>query len=321
MTSCCKEIAWERIGTDSVIIGEMRLGASLERSILVYDVGGSHVSAATCREEAYQLGRIATAEHPAEHSRDAFVNVLFSLGMEATDGVAGVLGASVAMPGPCDYTAGISHARHKLPYLYGVDLRQALALRFGWPAGQVHFLNDAAAFLLGEVGAGAARGAARAVGVTLGTGIGASFAVNGRVVTKGPGVPLGGEIWDLPYEGGIVEDFLSCKIIQANYQRRTGALRTVAEIAAAAPADSDAVEVFSEYGRHLGLALRLTLAPFAPDVVVLGGNIARSAHLFLPAAERELQGLGFHLQISTLFDRAPLIGAGVAWFRACSSSQ
>jgi glucokinase len=291
-----------------------------QNAVLVYDVGGSHVAAAVCRQADLYLGPIVSAPHPAEQTGDAFVGVLFSLAARAANGVAVLPGAAVAMPGPFDYAAGISHARHKLPYLYGVDLRRALAQRFGWQPGQVRFLNDAAAYLLGEIGAGAARGAARAVGVTLGTGVGASFAVDGRVVREGPGVPPGGEIWDQPYEGGIVEDAISSRTIQANYQRRTGTLRTVAEIAASAPADQDAMHVFADYGRHLGRALRLTLAPFAPDAVVLGGSISHSAQLFLPAAERELQGLSFRLQVSTLFDRAPLIGAGLEWFRNATAS-
>jgi glucokinase len=112
-----------------------------------------------------------------------------------------------------------------------VDLRQALAARFGWLPSQVRFLKDASAFLLGEIGAGAAKGVSRAVGITLGTGIGAAFAVDGHVVTGGKGVPPGGEIWDLPYQGGIIEDSVSTRGLRASYKLRTGEDREVAELA------------------------------------------------------------------------------------------
>jgi glucokinase len=206
--------------------------------------------------------------------------------------------------------------RHKLPYLYGVDLRKPLAEHFGWQGAEVRFLLDSAAFLLGEIGAGAARGVSRAVGVTLGTGIGSAFAVDGQLVTEGPGVAPGGEIWNLPYEGGIVEETLSTRGIQGNYKRRTGVLPDVAGIATAAATgqDPDAAAVFAEFGRHLGLALRMVLSEFDPRVVVLGGGISRSASLFLPAAQSQLQGLDFHLAVSELKDLAPLVGAAVAWF-------
>jgi glucokinase len=249
-----------------------------------------------------------------DQSSDAFIDLLHALGVEASAGCDGVLGAELAIPGPFDFREGVSLMRHKLPYLYGVNLREPLAQRFGFQGTLVRFLHDSAAFLLGEIGAGKARGAARAVGITLGTGIGSAYASDGRVMTEGHGIPPGGEIWSLAYEGGIVEDFVSTRAIQRNYEERTGLRVDVAPIALTASADPNAVEAFAEFGRHLGLALRMALAEFAPNVVVLGGGISSSSHLFLPAAQSQLKDLNFHLQISALKDHAPLVGAAVAWF-------
>jgi glucokinase len=283
-------------------------------SVLVYDVGGSHISASVCCSSVYQLGPVAST-HDLEHQTpDAFLDALESLASEATRGTSGIQGASLAMPGPFDYARGLSWMRHKMPYLYGVDLRQAMADRMGWKVGQVHFLNDAAAFLLGEVVSGAARSASRAVGITLGTGVGSAFAVNGRVVTEGPGIPGGGEIWNLPFGEGIVEDLISTRAIQQSYRKCTGLEREVAAIAAGEANDPTAVEVFAGFGRDLGNVLKSLLHGFEPDVVVLGGGISRSAHLFLPAAHCELRGLALQLQVSALGERAPLVGAGVSWF-------
>ena len=108
------------------------MAADLENSVLVYDVGGSHVSAAVCVNGAYRLGPVVSAPHPAEETSDAFIHLLYSLGVKALSGGAGVSGAELAVPGPFDFAAGISRMRHKLPYLYGVDLRGRLAERFGW---------------------------------------------------------------------------------------------------------------------------------------------------------------------------------------------
>ena len=255
------------------------------------------------------------ANLPEEQTAAAFVEVLYSLGMKAAEGVAGIEGAELAMPGPFDYAQGISWMKHKMPYLYGVNVSEALAARFGWKTSQVRFLNDAAAYLLGEVGAGAARGVKRVVVFTLGTGVGSGFAVDGKVVTEGKGVPPGGEIWNVPYEGGIVEDQISTRALQRAYKERTGQEREVASIAHyATGGESASVEVFEEFGKELGIALKRLLADFAPDVVVLGGGISRSAHLFLPAAKAELVGTNFEVRIAELGDNAPLAGAGVAWF-------
>ncbi len=291
------------------------MSAEVDPCVLVYDVGGSHISAAVCFKAGFRLSSVVRVNLPEEQTSAAFVEVLHSLGVKATEGIEGVHGAELAMPGPFDYVVGISWMKHKMPYLYGVNVSEALAAQFGWKAAQVKFLNDAAAYLMGEVGAGAARGAERVVCFTLGTGVGSGFAVHGHLVTEGTGVPPGGEIWNVPYEGGIVEDQISTRALQRAYAERKGQEREVASIAHyATGGEPVSIAVFEEFGKNLGIALKRLLADFAPDVVVLGGGISRSAHLFLPAAKAELQGAKFEVRIAELGDNAPLAGAGVAWF-------
>ena len=291
------------------------MGAATESCVLVYDVGGSHISASVCFKEGFRLGPVSRANLPKEQSSQAFVEVVHGLGIKVSEGIDHVQGAELAMPGPFDYEKGISWMEHKFQYLYGVNVSEALAAQFGWQANQVRFLNDAAAYLLGEVGAGAGRGVERVACFTLGTGVGSGFAVDGKVVTEGNGVPPGGEIWNVPYEGGIVEDQISTRALQRAYKERKGQDREVASIAHyATGGEPEAAAVFEQFGRKLGVALKRLLADFAPDVVVLGGGISRSAYLFLPALKAELEGAKFEVRLAELGDNAPLAGAGVAWF-------
>jgi glucokinase len=294
---------------------------------------------------------------PGPISASSFKRLIHTLGDAAACSagmeLARIAGASLAMPGPFDYENGISKMQHKLQSLYDVDLKGGLAKRFGWELGQVRFVNDAAAFTLGEVGAGAARGFNKAIGITLGTGIGCAFAADGRIAIPAnlpggdPGVPPGGEIWNLPYAGSTVEEFVSTRFLRAQYQQLTGVEAEVAAIANAAIGDEpcpelDALlearraakpeprnepkydpkdahcrarEAFLEFGRNLGLVLNQHAAAFKPDVIVLGGGIARASNLFLPATRKALS-FPTQIAISTLMDEAPLAGAGVHWFTA-----
>jgi len=290
-------------------------------SVLAFDVGGSHVSAALCRADDYALGSVSSEPLPAEQTSASFTDLLHRLARNAGYARDLVAGAMLAVPGPFDLEAGISRMQHKLPYLYGIDLRHELAIRLDCEPCRIRFLNDADAFLLGEVGAGAARGVARAAGLTLGTGIGSAFAVHGRLIHHGPGVPPDGEIWNLPYQGGIVEDFISTRAIVASYMRATGMERQVVDIAAAAPIYPAARAAFDEMGRHLGQVIHSLLGEFRPDVVVLGGGIARSGQLFLPSAQGVLANSSILLRISELLDRAALAGCGVAWFQRKCEAQ
>jgi glucokinase len=325
------------------------------RRILVYDVGGSHVAAAVCYEYSYALDGISRAPlpepNPNPFSAASFGRLIHTLGETALASadieLSSIAGAGFAFPGPFDYKAGVSQMTHKLHSLFGLDLKTSLSARFGWSPEQVSFGNDADSFLLGELAAGAARGYNRAVGLTLGTGIGSAFAVNGKVVVDGPGVPPGGEIWNLPYRDGIIEDYVSTRFLRQQFEHFTGLsaeVATIAEVASkpvpcpdpnlgddstsASPAKGDdggdphcrARQSFAEFGRHLGLALNQALASdgvwFAPDVIVLGGGIARAAQLFLPETRKALSA---HpklpvLAVSTLMEQAALVGAGVHWF-------
>ena len=321
--------------------------------VLVYDVGGSHISAAICHPHTFALHGISRAPLPAapeaspsagHFSAASFGRLIHALGEAAANSanlrLQSLAGAALAMPGPFDYDRGISQMRHKLTSLFGVDLKSSLAVRFLWQPEQVRFVNDAAAFLLGEMGAGAAKGYARAIGITLGTGIGCAFGVadpaGSRVLTEGQGVPPGGEIWNLPYNGATVEDFVSTRYLRAQYQSLTGMEAEVAVIADTAKGDEPCPEdlppitasqedpylahcrarrAFENFGRHLGLALNQHAAGFHPDVVVLGGGISRAASLFLPSTRKALTpGFAPKIVLSALMDEAPLAGAGVHWF-------
>jgi glucokinase len=281
--------------------------------ILTFDVGGSHVSAGLCSVETLQVFGKSSAPLTAALTFEGFVDLLFFLGREADGSSCRTVGASLAVPGPFDCTSGISLMQHKLQSLYKRDLRGSLATKFGWQTDRLQFLNDAAAFLLGEVHAGAAKGASRVVGLALGTGIGSAFARDGRCVNQGESVPSGGEIWNLPYAGGIVEDLISTRALRADYLARTGKNLEVKEIAEAASDDLAARQVFETFGVHLGQVIRDVIAPFHPDIVVIGGGISRSGHLFLPAAKTQIDGLNLRLVPSLLLDEAPLVGAAAFW--------
>ena len=284
-----------------------------ELFVLSFDVGGSHVTAGLCSLADLKVIRTAAAPLAGVDTFDGFADLLFRLGSEAAGGDKSIAGASLAVPFPFDVEAGVSLMQHKLTALYGKSLRNALAERFGWTPDRLRFLNDAGAYLLGEVGAGAVKGAPRAVGLTLGTGVGCAFAVDGACVTEGDGVPPGGEIWNFPYAGATVEDLISTRAIKSEYMARTGRDLEVSAIAGSAANDVDAREVFEEFGLHLGQVLHDVVAPFHPDMVVIGGGISRSAQLFLPTAEKQIEGLGFRVVQSALQDQAPLVGAAHFW--------
>lgn len=252
------------------------------------ELGGTHVTSArvmlaTRSVEPGTLRRVAIAP---DAPRDELVEAIRAAARGAA--APGTSRWGVATPGPFDYARGVALLRgvHKLDALYGVDLRselvRALALA---DAGQVRFLNDAAAFLLGEWWAGAAAGRDVAIGVTCGSGLGSAFLRAGTLVESGRGVPPQARLDLLMFRGRPVEDVVSSRGLVAGYRARTGRTPADGSDVARRAHDGDvgALETFRAFGEALGEVLVPWVPAFAPQRVVVGGSIARSFDLFGPA--------------------------------------
>lgn len=289
-------------------------------TVLVFDVGGSHIAASVSGIRAPAVGKPQSASVARNGSLSEFLATLSSLAKRALAPTVNPTGVSIAMPNPFDYVHGISYMRHKYKYLYGIDLRGKLSQVFACPPDSIQFLNDAAAFLVGEMAQGAGRGVDRVVGITLGTGVGSAFASHGEILTEGQGIPAGGEIWNLSYKDGIVEKFVSTLAIQEQYRETTGIWEEVQAIANESNPNEHARLTFQQFGRELGKVLRATCVAFSPERIILGGGISRSAVLFLPFAEQELLGIGIRLCVSELGERAALVGAAVDWVKKHNGS-
>jgi glucokinase len=219
----------------------------------------------------------------------------------------------VAVPGPFDYAAGVSKIAHKLEALHGVDLRSELyaASNLQDPAA-IHFLNDAESFLLGEWWAGAARHHSRAIGITLGTGLGSAFSEDGAIVRSGDRVPPGGELYRLRFRGADVERTISRAALRAAYGTGLDDDVDVEQIAERAHAGEPAGgRVFDDLGTALGQFLTPWLRAFDPSCLVVGGSIARSWGLFERSLRAELEPVaGLRtVTVAEHIDDSALLGA------------
>lgn len=289
-------------------------------NVVVLDVGGMHISGALVKESSLELHGISSVAANNSGSQEEILGTFEELIRMVLDACRitpkELTGLSFGIPNPFDYQEGVSQMQHKYAALYGVNLRRVLAKQYGIHPNAISFVNDASAFLLGESYKGAGVGATRLVGITLGTGIGSAFMVGDRIVSSGEGIQNDGYLWNFPWEGSIVEDFISTHGIQSLYQDRTGDTLSVLEIAQKADISTAASDTMQTFGRVLGTVLKKVCAPFRPEVIVIGGAIARSSNLFLPSAIREMEGMSCRLEVSKLFDHAALVGAGVAWLHS-----
>ncbi len=277
------------------------------------DIGGTHVSGGRVNVTSASLETRSRAYEPLPESagRVELLAAIKRVAGAIAEPALARLGVSV--PGPFDYARGISEITHKLDGLRGVDLRSELQTASAVQhSGAIHFLNDAEAFLLGEWWAGAARGHVRAVGITLGTGLGSAFSMEGALVRSGAGVPPHGELYAVQFRGADVEQTISRSALLAAYGTPSNGGIDVEHVAARASGGERAARrVFTELGIALGQFLTPWLRAFGPSCLVVGGSIARSWDLFASVLRAELEPISAlsTVTVAAQLEDAALLGA------------
>ena len=268
-----------------------------ERIAIGCDVGGTEVKwAALDRRRILERGSFPT---PRGGEPAALIDGLLRAAREAAAAHRAprpVLG--VAIPGFLDAArARLLHAVH-LPLLEQKPLRAVLRRRLGWP---VVLETDSNAGAFGEAILGAGRGARRVLYLTLGTGVGASMVVDGKILRvvhhtvgqvahlpldpRGPRCSCGGR--------GCFESVLGARGVRWRASRAAGAdrlppgaRRSPRDLCLLARGGSrPARKVLAEVGRLLGAGLALLANFLSPDRIVVGGGIAGAGELLLGPAE------------------------------------
>lgn len=290
-------------------------------AVLGVDIGGSHITAALVNLETGTLIQDSIKRNAvnSKQEKEAILSAWCSVitdAFESTNIQEKYIG--IAMPGPFDYENGISLIKEqdKFNALYLVNIKEELASRLGIKPSAIHFINDAAGFMQGEVFSGAAKGHTRVLGLTLGTGLGSALSINGNA--------LDAELWNSAFLDGIAEDYLSTRWFVGRYLELTGkALEGVKELTGLVDADPLAQQVFVEFGANLAQFLAPIIKKHEAEVVILGGNIAQAFNLFASSLNKGLQeqGLVTPIKLTELNEHAALIGAASSWDLATQQTE
>ncbi|MBK3576370.1 ROK family protein [Streptomyces sp. MBT65] len=249
--------------------------------IPVLEIGGTHVTAALVD---LRDGRV-TSRTREPLDADGTAEDILDVVRCCADGLSAPPGArwGVAVPGPFDYARGVALFKDvgKFDALYGTDVRAALLHGLRQRPGDLVFLNDAHAFLTGEWSAGTVRGHRRAVGITLGTGVGSAFLADGRIRDHGPGIPPEGRMDLTEIDGRPLEDTVSRRAILARYGDPAADVHDIAGRARAG--EGRARRVLDEVFTALGVVLGPRMVDFGATALVVGGSMARSWDLVAPA--------------------------------------
>lgn len=292
----------------------------MTRLIPALEVGGTHLSVGLVDVDDRRVVETSRRESPLDASAgsrvllDQIASSILALDAPVDE----VL--SIAMPGPFDYERGIGRYQGigKFESLEGVDVGAELRARLKYPERELVFLNDAEAFLLGEWAAGAVSGHERAIALTIGTGIGSAFLVDGRIVRSGRGVPLDGAVHNVSFQGSPLEDVVSRRCIRDAYLALCPGTESldVFDIAVVARSgEASARLVFETIFTTLGEAISSCVHEFAATVLVVGGGISRSWDLVAPPLCKGLMSANANVTLDVKpamhLDESALVGAAL----------
>ncbi|MET8200796.1 ROK family protein [Micromonospora taraxaci] len=298
--------------------------------VAALDIGGTKTAAAIVTRDGRVVDRL-TAATPGRAGATAILDTAADLVHRLRAEVAGAhVGAlGVGSAGVIDHRTGrVLSATDALAGWAGTDVSGRLREQLGVP---VSVINDVHAHALGEARYGIAAGYETTLFIAVGTGIGASFVVDGAVLTGAHSTAGHAGHQPSPYAGrlpctcggqGHLEAIASGPGLTQEYVRRTGQpvddLRSVA--ARAADGDVTAREVVLLGGAAVGSAVGGLVNMLDPGAVVIGGGVAGLGdhwwQALRDAVRREtLPSLDdVPVLASTLGSDAPLLGAAaLAW--------
>jgi fructokinase len=259
------------------------------------DLGGTKIEALAIDNDGQELARyrIDTPRGEYQGTIDAMVGLVRRL--EKETGLIGSVGAGI--PGSISAKTGLVKNANST-WLNGKPLDRDLTAALG---REVRLSNDANCFAVSEATDGAAAGKHVVFGVILGTGCGGGVAIDGRVHAGQNGV--GGE-WghnQLPwpseeeYPGpkcycgklGCLEMWISGTGLARDYKNVIGKERTARQIIEDFEAgDKDAAVVVDRLEDRLARGLANVINILDPDVIVIGGGVSQTKHLYESVPKR-----------------------------------
>ncbi len=292
----------------------------IDGSVVLLDVGGTFVKGGL----SDSAGRLADgvcwqvpmrSEGSAEEILDSLEQSLRrgireskALGME-------VAGLAATFPGPFDYREGIPLMEHKFRSVYGLNLKDWFRSLDGIPSDfMASFVHDVVAQLSGEMSCGAAAGFANVCIVTLGTGLGFAYSIDGEIQLS-PAASPAKSIYSLPYGDGTLEDYVSKRGFLRIYRELCGEDEpdlTVKEIGRrAGEGEKTALETFERAASILAGNVKPLLEENRTECLLLGGQISRSFRFMESVLGRELSDVSTLRLIAPVasIDKAALYGS------------
>ena len=306
------------------------------------DLGGTNIAVGIVDDEHKIVVKKTTptlAKRPAEEIVADMARVCLEACAELKIDIKDIANIGIASPGIANPVNGCVEYANNLPFLR-FPIVKLLADGLGIDRSVIKIANDANAAAWGEAVAGAAKGSANSIMVTLGTGVGGGIIINnkilvgfnsaageiGHIVIEQDGAPCGcgrRGCWEAYSSATALirmtkEAVEECKKT-GRYTSMLKAERISGRTACDAMRAGDEVgtEVYNKYVKYLATGITNLVNIFQPEVISLGGGVSNEGQSLIDAITPRVRAEQYggdvvaltQLRIATLGNDAGIIGA------------
>ncbi len=290
-----------------------------ELPVLAIDLGGTKIFAAIISNKGQVIARkrcLTLANEGPEVTINQILSAIDYLLAQRNIDLSRLDSICVAAAGAIDSERGLVTSSPHLPGWHDVSLRDIVKEKY---KVNTFLINDANAIALGEHHFGVGRGVNNLILLTLGTGIGGGIIINGRLYSGASG--SAGEIGHTTIDingprcicgnTGCLETLVCGTAVaeEAMKRIRQGEKSSLTEIVegkienitaekvsiAAQSGDSLASEVILRAATYLGVGLVNVVNIFNPEMIIIGGGMAKMGDLLLNPARQVVRERTFQL--------------------------
>ncbi len=276
------------------------------------DLGGTDIKVAVvdCEGIVLYSDCISTEAHRGYgHTINNIIKAIKNILQKNNLDISQIGGIGVGCPGLVNPETGVVKFLPNIPGWINIELTDIIEKELGLKAG---IDNDVRCAALGEYRFGAGKGYSNIVCITVGTGIGSGIIINGQLV-KGANFSAG-EIGHMILQDtggkfcgcgntGCFETLASGPSIvemaenyimggkSSKFRELAGDDPITPEIVARAAGFGDEVAkaIFRQAGYWIGIALTNVVNLLDPEIIIIGGGIAKSGNLLLDPVRKTVQ--------------------------------
>jgi predicted NBD/HSP70 family sugar kinase len=253
--------------------------------IAVIDVGGTSIKYGVFTDG--ELKDVSSVPTPA--TLEEYYEVLTEV-VANMKGKYNIAGVGMSSPGGVNKTTGVIEGASALPYIHHFNIQAELETRFALP---LTIENDANCAALAELKYGAGKGHKDIIFVVIGTGIGGSVIVDGRV-RHGKHL-FGGEFGYMLLDdsGNIFSELGTAVNMARRYSERVNdgtKYEGVEVFQLAENGDEIALQEQETFYRSLAKGIYNLQYSFDPERIIIGGGVSQ-ADFLIPNIEKRIQAI------------------------------